>query len=797
MAIFPGQLSRLPVAILFFSLPLGSHAAQEDDVLPPPPDAQTLNPSAPFHLSLVFNQWDSGVVVPVTQRSGQFFVSRADLQRAGLPGDKFSHDEVNVSALNGVKTQYDSAGQRLLMEVPNDWLPSQAITLGKQDASFKPLSGSGALLNYDLYANHTQNSGAQASVWHELRVFSGNLSLSSTGTLRQDFSGYDAGGTEGYLRYDTTLTGTDEDAIISWSAGDVVSDALSWSNSVRMGGISIGRDFSLRPDLITYPLPAFSGEAAVPSTVDVFINGYRSGSTQLQPGPFTLTNLPYINGSGDAVLVTTDALGRQVSTTLPFYVASQLLKPGLSDGAFTLGSLRRDYGIENFSYGPAAASGSYRYGVNDFWTLESHAEGAQSLVLGGVGTLVKLGRFGVVNGAYSRSEMRGQGGQQINWGYQYNTDWFNIGTQHSHRDRGFGNLALYDSPDMYDENNQPIASLSRSTDQYSLSVNLGSYGNLGAAWIDIRSFDDEKTQLLNLSWSKNLWGNSSFYLAASHDPAQNGWSLALSLQVPFGSQDSAAFSVESTPDAGSTQRVNYNHAMPSNGGFSWNLAYAHQSDADDYQQATLGWRNNKVELQGGVYGQRDNVTQWGEMSGSLVMMDNTLLAANRINDAFMVVSTDGYRDVTVNFENQPAGTTDDDGYLLISGVSSYYPANYSINTLNLPADTRIKETERRVALRRHSGYFLTFPMEQQRAASVILQDSNGNDLPVSSQVYRALQPPAPVGYDGIVYLENLSDVNPLTVTLPDGQRCSTLLTLDKNPDRKLKTYGPLICRSGA
>ena len=797
MAILSGQLSRLLVAMLILSLPLSSHGAQQDDALPPPPDADALNSSAMFHLSLVFNQWDSGLVVPVTQRNGQFFVSRADLQRAGLPGDKFTTDEVNVSALNGVKTQYDSSGQRLLMAVPNEWLPSQAILLGKQDASFKPLSGNGALLNYDIYANHSQNSGSQATVWHELRVFGGNLSLSSTGTYRQDLSGYEAGGTEGYLRYDTTLTGTDEDDIISWSAGDVVSDALSWSNSVRMGGISIGRDFSLRPDLITYPLPAFSGEAAVPSTVDVFINGYRSGSTQLQPGPFTLTNLPYINGSGDAVLVTTDALGRQVSTTLPFYVASQLLKPGLSDGAFTLGSLRHDYGIENFSYGPAAASGSYRYGVNDYWTLESHAEGAQSLALGGVGTLVKLGNFGVVNGAYSRSEMRGQGGQQVNWGYQYNTEWFNIGTQHSHRDRGFGNLALYDSPDMYDENNQPIASLSRSTDQYSLSFNLGGYGSLGAAWIDIRSFDDEKTQLLNLSWSKNLWGNSSFYLAASHDPAQNGWSLALSLQVPFGAEESAAFSVESTPDAGSTQRVNYNHAMPSNGGFSWNLAYAHQSDTDDYQQATLGWRNNKVELQGGAYGQRDNYTQWGEMSGSLVMMDNTWLAANRVNDAFMVVSTDGFGDVTVNFENQPVGTTDDDGYLLISGVSSYYPANYSINTLNLPADTRIKDTEHRVALRRHSGYVLHFPMQQQRVASVILQDSNGKDLPLSSQVYRSLQPPAPVGYDGIVYLENLSDVNPLTVTLPDGKRCRVTLTLDKNPDRKLKTYGPLVCRDGA
>ena len=170
----------------------------------------------------------------------------------------------------------------------------------------------------------------------------------------------------------------------------MISDSLNWSNSVRIGGLRYGRDFSLRPDLVTWPLPAFSGEAAVPSSVDLFIDGYRAGSTQLQPGPFSLTNLPYVNGAGNAVLVTTDALGRQVSTVLPFYVDSELLSPGLSDGAITLGALRRSYGVDNFDYGPAVASGSYRYGVTDWLTMESHAESAQSLALGGIGSIVRL-----------------------------------------------------------------------------------------------------------------------------------------------------------------------------------------------------------------------------------------------------------------------------------------------------------------------------------------------------------------------------------------------------------------------
>ncbi len=791
MAVDARQLKPLMMILLCVST--RSWAEPGDDRLPPPPDAQAINSEAVFQLAIVLNHYDTGLVVPVTQRSGAFFISSADLLRAGLPPEHVPTGEVNLSTLSQVRVEYDSAAQRLLLTVPRDWVASRVTSFSEQTAQNKPHFGRGALLNYDLYTNRTEHLGGQASLWHEFRYFNEKGSLSSTGYVRENFDG-NADQQQGYVRYDTTVLMTNEEDAITWSAGDVISDALSWSSSVRMGGISYGRDFSLRPDLVTWPLPEFSGEAAVPTSVDLFINGYRSGSTQLQPGPFTLTNLPYINGAGDAVLITTDALGRQVSTTLPFYVTSDLLNAGLSDGAVTLGSLRRNYGIKNFDYGPAAGSGSYRYGMTDWLTLEGHAEGAEELALGGVGTVVKLGRFGVVNSAYTRSHMRGEDGGQINWGYQYSTSTFSVATQHTRRDREFGNLALYDQPTVYDENDKPIASLSRNTDQYSLTFNLGQYGNIGTAWIGVESFDRQKTELLNLSWSRNLWGRSSVYLAASRDRQQGDWTFALSLQVPLGERESAAISFEKTPDAGSTQRINYNHSMPSDGGFSWNMAWANQSQSDNYQQATLGWRNSNIELQGGGYGEQDMMTWWGEAMGSLVLMDGELFAANKINDAFVVISTDGHPDVPVNYENQPVGKTNNHGYLLVSGVSAYYPASYSINTLNLPADTRLKETERRVAVRRHSGYLVDFPMEQERVASVILHDAQGQVLPVGSLVSRAARSNAVVGYDGIAWLENLDDVNALDVTMPDGKHCQATLTVDANPEHKLQTYGPLVCR---
>ena len=147
--------------------------------------------------------------------------------------------------------------------------------------------------------------------------------------------------------------------------------------------------------------------------------------------------------------------------------------------------------------------------------------------------------------------------------------------------------------------------------------------------------------------------------------------------------------------------------------------------------------------------------------GSVVLMDGELFAANKINDAFVVISTDGHPDVPVSYENQPVGKTNNKGYLLVSGVSAYYPVSYRIDTLNLPADTRLKETERRVAIRRHNGYLVDFPMEQERVASVILHDAQGNAIPVGSRDAH----PAAARLSAMTAsrLENLNDVNPLEV----------------------------------
>lgn len=740
---------------------------------------------AQLFLELVVNQMNTGRVVAVEQRSGRLFLPASALRETGMKLPDTLGAEVDLDSLPGLHSQYDSTGQRLLLDVPPTWLPEQFV--GNRDAypRTQALSSFGALFNYDLYLNDTDDAGTYLAAWNEVRLFDSWGTLSNTGQYRRTLSGDSIGAlNNGYLRYDTTWRYSDDERLLTYEGGDFVSGALPWSSSVRMGGVQVSRDFGVRPDLVTYPLPQFAGEAAVPSSVDLFINGYKSSSADLQPGPYTLTNVPFINGAGEAVVVTTDALGRQVSTTVPFYVTSSLLQKGLSDFSVAAGALRRDYGLRDFSYGPGVSSGSLRYGLSDYFTLESHAEASDALTLGGVGGNLRLGNFGVVNTALSQSRFEGDSGQQVSVGYQYSGQRYSFSYQRLQRRDRYADLTVVDNP---------FTTLSQRSEQATLSLNLDRWGSLGAGYFDVRAADDSRTRLLNLTWSKPLWRNSSFYLSANREVGDSNWAVQAQLVIPFDLRGSLSISSERSNTGQTQQRVNYSRAVPTAGGVGFSLGYA-QGDGPTYRQADLTWRLQSVQLQAGVYGNSDAETRWADASGSLVWMDNQVFAANRIDDAFVVVSTDGYADIPVRYENQQVGQTDRNGHLLVPWSSAYYRGKYEIDPLNLPANVRSPNVEQRIAVRRGSGYLLEFPLNRVVAASIVLVDTQQRELPLgSSVVHEQNGTQAVVGWDGLVYLEDLEAQNTLRVGLADGSSCQVQFAVDVQQDQ-IPLIGPLVCR---
>ena len=253
------------------------------DSLPAPAASYGEKQEYELYLSLSVNGNILANAVPVKVNAGHYWVAASVLRQAHIPLQ--THDAlVDVTTLPSVKVEYDQPGQVLKLQVPDQWLPEQRIgeTMGQQ---YQAAIGSpGILFNYDAYSLFSSGGTQTTSTFTETRLFGPPGVLSNNAAIRQNWSatGYQQ---QGYMRYDTLWKYSDSEQMISYQAGDVVSNALTWSSSVRMGGLRISRNFSVRPDLVTYPLLNLSGSAAVPSSVDLFINGYKTSSSQVNGGP--------------------------------------------------------------------------------------------------------------------------------------------------------------------------------------------------------------------------------------------------------------------------------------------------------------------------------------------------------------------------------------------------------------------------------------------------------------------------------------------------------------------------------
>jgi outer membrane usher protein len=792
-----------PLGTATLGIPASAGAATTNGAafgdLPPPPAPGTADTLAPqqLELELIVNGRATGRIVPVIAAQDRFRLYGRDLEAAGI---KIAAADamIDLASLEGVRADYDAPRQRLYLTVSPDYLPQQQIAAKRRKVT--PASyDMGALLNYDAYVSGGDDK-PRASLFHEARVFSRAGVLSTSGALR-------TGRGKSYVRYDTYFRRSDEATATTIEVGDFITRSLPWAPAVRLGGIQVSRDFSVRPDVVTYPLPTFRGSAALPSTVELIVGGQRIAGGAVDPGPFALETLPPINGYGEANLIVTDMHGRAIEQSLPFYVSSALLRPGLTDFAVAFGAFREHYGTRNFDYGGVAASASARRGVTEALTIELRAEIAGDMSLAGGGAVLRLGHMGTLSGSYSRSfRSRGDGGDggQLTLGYDYQTRIFSIGLRHTRRSSGYTDLGLLDGR-ILGGGHPGWERVTAAT----LSLSLGSAGTVGLGYFDIGREAGADSRLANASWSMPLWRGSRLHASASRIFEDDDWSGAFTLSVPLGGRGGTlSGGLAGQSGDGAVWRADYARPVPVAGGFGWSASALGQGGDLDWR-GDVSWRTDPVQLRAGAYGAGD-VTGWFGASGSLVFIDDALFAANRVADAFVVVNT-GTADIPVRYENQLIGRTNDDGQLLIPSASAWYPAKYEIDPLGLPADVKVGVTEQRVAVAAGGGHVIRFAIEKRRPARAVLRDAEGDYIAAGAQVTIDGSADTIVGWDGLLFVETIGDEagsRHISVALADGSQCTAAFTappiapgtapgtaLDGGGDVTIVDLGELTCRS--
>lgn len=787
-------------------------------------------PARDLHLDVLLDGQAIGLIGAFRQtQDGEVWARRKELDELGVrvpPG--FETDElVPLSAISALTFRYDEAAQQIDLRLPAEGRLPKSYDAAAKTAPTLPAASAaetGAVLNYTLFGN--SESQRLAGLWRypslsaslDGRIFS-PLGVVSQTALVSDRS-FAGGGTEA-LRLETSWSYSDPGRMLTYRAGDLISGGLAWTRPIRMGGLQIQRNFALRPDLITLPLPSITGSTAVPSTVDVFVNGTKALSQDIGSGPFRISNIPILSGNGNASVVVRDASGQQTETSLPFIVSSKLLRPGLFDVSAEIGTPRLQYGLRSSLYGDElAGSGSARYGVSDSVTAMAHAEATHGLANASVGGAFGLGRIGLLSAAGAGSWHDGAIGGQgyLSFETQLGGVSFLASSQRTfgaYRDLASitlpgspvaGGIAAYLSASGTSATDAGLWGrllLSpRALDRVSIGLPVPAVGGgVSVGLAHVKPALGRASRIVNASYTRALPSGGSFYATVFTDLGdRRSAGVFAGLSFPFGSDITSSTGVSRS---GSEWLIAGDISKPVRqevGSVGWRVRNVEGADQQQRRSASLAYRGSYGQIEGGLAQGADRLSGTVQLDGSLALAAGDLFLGNRIDDAFAVVKA-GAAGVDVLYENRVVARTNATGNAVIPTLRSYQPNRIAIDPRSLPLTSLAETTVEVMAPTDRSGVVVDFGVRSaSNAAIVTLHGADGR--PLRAGLSGALQPglrgtqaqapPFVVGYDGRAFIENLGSDNEIVVQLDQGE-CRARFAFETRPDSQV-TIGPIPCR---
>lgn len=181
---------------------------------------------------------------------------------------------------------------------------------------------------------------------------------------------YRENGYERWSRGAVRLVKDFPDSSVRLLAGDLAPPVDGLQTSRSLGGVSLFREFAIQPYRTTQPTGGRQFILDTPSTVEVYVNGRATRIYRLGAGPYDLSSLPGTSGANDVEIRITDSFGREQVVSFPFFFDSQLLAPGISEFAYTVGyPYTVDEDVLDYDTGRPVLSAYHRQGITDRLTL--------------------------------------------------------------------------------------------------------------------------------------------------------------------------------------------------------------------------------------------------------------------------------------------------------------------------------------------------------------------------------------------------------------------------------------------
>jgi outer membrane usher protein len=748
------------------------------DMAPPPDDGYR---ESVMKVS-VNSQPQGETLVVLRDASGALWLDAADFARLRLLTPSVNgithagRRYLPLATVPGVSVELDESAQTVRVTAAPTAFAATRVSAAATPKPSALGASPGAFLNYQLSAQRVAGENLTGA-YAELGAFAARGVLLNSGVVRS-FNGQAQA-----VRLDSSFTMDFPSRIERLTIGDAISDGSTWGSAVRFAGIGWGRNFSLRPDLITAPLLTASGTALVPSTVDVYVNNQKVSTSNLPPGPFIIDQLPVVTGAGQVSVVVRDALGREQQVTQPFYSSLQLLAPGLNQYEVDVGKVRRDYTSASAHYGETMGTGSFRHGFSDSLTLEGHAEFLDNKAhAAGAAGAVALGHLAVVNFTAAAGGGPGTSGSLYGIGFERQGARISLAASTMVASDGYRQISSAE-----------VAALQfRRRDLAQVGLNLQRFGSLSAVIVR-QTFSTLPTdQTSSLTYTRSITDRGALNLTAtqSRQGTTVGRSFFLGFTIALAQRRAAVITANGGSGAGAPDDelyATYIQNPPRGPGAGWRLGGSTHGNYDG--ELREQWNVGDLELLAARnHGVSGTSAFW---SGAATWLGGDFRAARQVNGSFAMVDVAGIPDVPVYLDHQLIAHTDAQGHALLPDLLPYEANRVNIEPVELPLDTDIAARTLTVTPRYRSGVVVKFPVERVRGGTFRLVTPDSTPVPAGAAVH-FMNATFPVTYDGVTYVTGYDHGTAGTADWSGG-RCA--FRLDPPPENDpLPDMGTVTCR---
>ncbi|HEY0626140.1 MAG TPA: fimbria/pilus outer membrane usher protein [Allosphingosinicella sp.] len=749
--------------------------------------SQTLGSKAltPIYLDVSINgRPDGEAQLLLSDDKGQFYASARAFKtwRLRLPAERpvqYEGDSYyRLAPSQSLVTSMSSADQSLHIQAAPALFERKEESFDSSELMPMTPAGIGGFLNYDLVGERSRhetglNGAAEMGFFSSAGVFSTTLIGRTSSTSGTSVS-----------RLETNWTIDRPGTMSTLRIGDTISAGGPSAPPVRFAGIQFQRNFRIRPGFVSAPLPTISGAAALPSTVDIYVNNNLQGSREVEPGPFAIRDIPIQSGGGNLTLVLRDALGRETLSTQSYYLSGNQLRKGLHDFSYSAGFLRNNFASKSNDYGEFLVRGSHRYGWTDNFTVEGHAAASRSNQQAGMAAVTAIPGLGIVDTSFSLSSSAQGKGAALGIGIDRRSRSLSLGLRTEMATAGYRFLGM-------EKDEQVPAFTAQAFADFKI---LNGIGGLNYVRRDYRHKEDQSLAGAFYSVDLRHLGHLRLFVQRSVGRGQRNTVVGGFLTVALG--NNASGFVRSEYDARSKLRGSISFERSA----ATELGSAYGASAE-FGSLNRGQAHYSINTPVASYGV-EAATGSGQAairlstSGSLGFISGRAFASRRLGDSFGLVKLDGLRNVHIYADGNLVGRTDRAGTLVIPRMRPFERNILRLEDADLPIDVVTQGTEVAVRPYGRSGNVITFPFHRERGAILVVRLEDGTALPAGTRLLsvRSNQEfPATSG--GEVYVPELVGRFSLQAVVR-GRRCTVSGNIPANADPQPRIAG-LICREEA